>query len=627
MLLCSWNVRGLGHEVKRRKVKRAVLSFKPAVLFIQETKKDTFDRNLIRSIGGNLLSKGVGVEAVGSVGADRKKLWEYLLRIQQDFEHPWFFGGDFNTVLNEAERKGGLFDKWSARSFQHFILQAKVKDIPLRGAAFTWSNNKANGVWARLDCFLVSPIFMSWFPSLVQKCVPRTISNHCAITLGCNEEVWGPGPFRFHNRWLEDKKLMSKVRSVWTKDKVKGSSGVVLQHKLKASKALIKRWAVGCAREVLLEKIDVEAAANGWTESLHQDRLKALADFWKALRLEEQEWLQKSRVKWLLNGDRNTRFFQVVASSRRNRNFIDSLVFEDGRITDKDDISLRVADHFERQYRNVKWLRPKISGSLFKKISVVDSQWLEEKFSLDEVKEALASCDGNKAPGPDGFNIGFVKANWEVIEDDFLKFLEEFHRDGPVVKEINRSFIALIPKCDNAEVLSNFRPISLVGSLYKILAKILANRLKKVINSVIGESQMAFVKNRQILDSVVITDEIIHEWRKRKEGGGLMVKLDFEKAYDTLDHSFLNDLLEKMGFGVKWRRWIECCVSTPRLSVLVNGKPTSEFGLEKGLRQGDPLSPLLFIVAAEGLNALLRKATELNMVKRANFGGGEVQIV
>ena len=167
--------------------------------------------------------------------------------------------------------------------------------------------------------------------------------------------------------------------------------------------------------------------------------------------------------------------------------------------------------------------------------------------------------------------------------------------------------------------MSDFRPISLVGSMYKVLAKVLANRMKKVISSVIKEAQMAFVSNRQILDSFVIAEEIIHHWKKGMVGGGLMVKLDFEKAYDSLDHSFLDDMMKEMGFEWKWRQWMRSCISSPGISVLVNGSPTREFGMERGLRQGDPLSHFLFNVTVEGLSALFRKAANLDLVKMGDF--------
>ncbi|KAK2634311.1 hypothetical protein Ddye_029103 [Dipteronia dyeriana] len=131
-----------------------------------------------------------------------------------------------------------------------------------------------------------------------------------------------------------------------------------------------------------------------------------------------------------------------------------------------------------------------------------------------------------------------------------MKFIHEFHRNGNIVNDSNKTFAALIPKCSHPESMRDFRPISLVGSMYKILAKVLANHLKVVMNYVIGDYHMAFVKDIQILEIFVIAKEIIHLWMNDKVRG-LLVRLDFEKAYDYMDHSFLDYIMENTGFDIK----------------------------------------------------------------------------
>ncbi|KAK3199765.1 hypothetical protein Dsin_023180 [Dipteronia sinensis] len=280
---------------------------------------------------------------------------------------------------------------------------------------------------------------------------------------------------------------------------------------------------------------------------------------------------------------------------------------------------------FKEHFKRKLGCRPSWEGLQVNHISVQERMKLEVEFSEDEVWKALSECDGNKAPGPDGLHINFIKANWELIKGDFMIFMHTFYHDGSVIKGFNCTFIGLIPKIKILISLQDFRPISLVGSLYKVLAKVLANRLKMVMDSVIGPSQMAFVKGRQIMDSFVISKEIIHSWKKTGKRG-LLVKLDFEKAFDSVDHEFLLETLERMGFGLRWRNWIKGCISSPLLSVLVNGCPTKQFSKEKGMRQGDHLSPFLFNLVVEVLSCMLNKAKQLDMLNVVVFGNSAVHI-
>ncbi|GMJ15252.1 hypothetical protein HRI_005194400 [Hibiscus trionum] len=187
--------------------------------------------------------------------------------------------------------------------------------------------------------------------------------------------------------------------------------------------------------------------------------------------------------------------------------------------------------------------------------------------------------------------------------------MESFYSSTKLDISVNATFIALIPEKKNVMNISKFISISLVGSVYKIVAKVLSRRLKLVTGPLISENQCAFLKGRQIYDGILITNEILHSVEL------VILKLDFSKAYDCVRWDFLEMVLIKMGFGNKWRSWIRECTSTPRISMLVNGSTTREFIIRRGLRQGDPLPLYLFIMVTKALNLLILAAERCGAIE------------
>ena len=169
------------------------------------------------------------------------------------------------------------------------------------------------------------------------------------------------------------------------------------------------------------------------------------------------------------------------------------------------------------------------------------------------------------------------------MKDDFMTILTEFHRNSKLTKGLNSTFIALIPKVHSPQCLNDFRPISLVGCMDKVLAKVLANRLRTVIGNVVSDSHSTFVKGKQILDGILIANEVVDE-DKRKNKELLKFKVDIEKAYDSVDLKYLDAVMENMNFPTSWRKWISECVGTATASALANGCSTKEFHIERGLR-------------------------------------------
>jgi hypothetical protein len=178
--------------------------------------------------------------------------------------------------------------------------------------------------------------------------------------------------------------------------------------------------------------------------------------------------------------------------------------------------------------------------------------------------------NGDKAPDPDGFPMLFYHACWPILRGDVLAVFSKFHEYGSFVRSLNATFLSLIPKKANAVKVKDFRPISLVGSVYKILAKVLANRLSVVLAAVISPSQNAFIQGRQITDWVLVANKCL-DTKLKEDHPEVICKLDVEKAYDHVNWNFLLYLLERCGFSQKGSRWISYCISTVCFSILING--------------------------------------------------------
>ncbi|GKV26314.1 hypothetical protein SLEP1_g35645 [Rubroshorea leprosula] len=421
----------------------------------------------------------------------------------------------------------------------------------------------------------------------------RGISDHCPISLSSSNFDWGPKPFRSIDSWTSHPGFSQMIEKSWNSFYVKGFWGFKCKEKLKLLRQKLKQWNkeefgnIDSQLEEAMKKVDFvdfKCENQDLTEDDMLKRKEGFVDLWQCLRKKESLWRQKSRATW--------------------GTWID----------DPAQVKKIVMDHFSSQFSSQPQLRPSLQHLQFNKLSDMDRGMLEAEFTIEEIREVVSSCASDKALGPDGFNFHFIKSIWETIEGDIINFLNEFHQNGRLVCGLNVSYITLVPKKKNPTTLQEYRPITMVGCLYKILAKILSNRLKKVIGKIINSSQSAFLEGRQLVDGVLALNELVH-YLKMKKKKGLLFKADFEKAFDSVNWNYLDSMHFNMGFGDKWRSWMKECLSSASFSILVNGSPTPEFKMQRGLRQGDPLSPYLFLIVAEGLHALLYEAERKNLLE------------
>ena len=256
------------------------------------------------------------------------------------------------------------------------------------------------------------------------------------------------------------------------------------------------------------------------------------------------------------------------------------------------------------------------------KVNVKMQEILSREYSVDEIKAVLFQMGPTKAPGPDGMNALFYQKIWHIVGDDVVATVLDFLTTGNMNSDLNYTHIVLIPKVKSPEKMSDYRPINLCNVIYKIISKVMANRLKQILPQLISHTQSAFVSGRLITDNVLVAYKTFHSMHCRKIGkkGMLALKLDISKAYDRVEWEFLRKMMAKLGFLDAWIEQVMTCVSTPSYSVCINGKAFGNITPSKGLCQRDLLSPYLFLLCAEGFTTLLAKVEAEGRIHGASIG-------
>ncbi|RVW27506.1 LINE-1 reverse transcriptase-like [Vitis vinifera] len=437
--------------------------------------------------------------------------------------------------------------------------------------------------------------------------------------------------------WLKMDDFKGLLRGWWQGIEARGRASFRLAYKMKVVKQNIKVWNREVFGRVEVNKNSALQQLEHW-DGVESERRLSMAEaeqkkeakdaFYKWVLMEEIQWRQKSRELWLKEGDRNTGYFHRMANAHRRNNSLDRITINGEMLTEDQEVREGIVNAFQNLLSEETGWRADIEGLQLKQLNSREAENLEVPFSEEEIHFALMEMRGDKAPGPDGFTMAFWQDCWDVVKEEVMELFKEFFEYGSFAKSLNTTFLTLIPKKGGADDLGDFRPISLLGSLYKLLAKVLANRLKKVLDRVVSVDQNAFVRGRQILDASLVANEVIDYWYKRKEKG-LICKLDIEKAYNSINWNFLMKVLRKMGFGSRWEEWMRWCISTAKFSILINGVPAGFFSNSKGLRQGDPLSPYLFVLGMEVLSTMISRAGEGGFISGCRMrgrGGDELTV-
>lgn len=329
------------------------------------------------------------------------------------------------------------------------------------------------------------------------------------------------------------------------------------------------------------------------------------------LKREELLWRDKVKTRWIEEGDANTRFFHLTTVIHRKRNSITQILNSENQwLSSRREIGQEFESYFRQLFTSVKpcfpirlqgLLKPCISASMNQNLVAVPTQL--------EILHVLQQMGSLKSPGPNGFNVLFYKSYWSTVGDAVSHEVQCFFSTGKLKPAFNHTFIALLPKINSAFKVEQFRPIALCNVVYKIITKIIAGRLRPLLELIVHPSQAAFVPKRSISDNIIINHELMFYLKNKKGPNGFMaIKIDLAKAYDRVEWHVLYHMMYLLGFNDRFIDLIAECISTPQFSFQLNGSPYGFFVPERGIRQGDPISPALFTIFLDVLSRILATA-------------------
>ncbi|XP_055962333.1 uncharacterized protein LOC126687828 [Mercurialis annua] len=621
MKILSWNLQGLGNPWTVRALKFVISNNSPDVFFLMETKLinsefvgirrmftsfESFivdsdgrggglalfwNKNLNFQVGSfsqnhidfsivddaiNFQWKGMGMYGWSETG-NKFRTCELMRQFCSNENVPLLLFGDFNLFLFNSEKQGGpVRDQRELQLFRNAINECGVADLGFIGSAFTRSNRRAvaNNVQVRLDRFLADSQWQDRYVTWQVSHLARYKSDHCPIVLSTKVDTIGKvaKPFRFEQMWMRHDSFDDTVSLALENGRFHNSD---IMARFKGLGVNLKGWAfhnIGSVRYNIKQKTELLKSHQCQVGDEIDKAVAALQEEIDELLLKEDIlWKQRSRADWLQAGDRNTKFFHQKASNRKKNNNIHRLRDDSGVWQYGEDIKGVVVNYFHELFSSGNPTdQERVTDCPDAFLSADQIHVLQQPFLAEEVQLALKKMGPSKAPGPDGLPVIVYKSYWQIVGDDVTQCVLRFLENGIMPDKLNHTFITLIPKVTVPESMKDMRPISLCNVIYKLISKVLANRLKRVLSSVVHESQSAFIPGRLITDNALVAFEMFHSMRKRLVGkpGTIALKLDMSKAYDRVEWSFLEG---------------------------------------RGLRQGDPISPYLFLLCTEGFSALLRK--------------------
>ncbi|XP_074336615.1 uncharacterized protein LOC141673774 [Apium graveolens] len=504
----------------------------------------------------------------------RRESWQLIRELVDRSSLPWCIIGDFNDIMYVHEKRGGrVQDRYLLEGFKEAVNESGLQDLGYVGNEFTWERSRGSPTWIqeRLDRGIDNYEWRRLFPTVTIKVLEVSTSDHLPLFLELNRQVYVPKTrrFRFENMWIKEDQCQKLVKDSW--EEVMGRS---IMEKVEYVCWKLAEWGGGQVKEMRLKLQDYRKEMR---------RYRARRDEYGVKKYNE------TRVKqfWLGEGDQNTRFFHNFSTGRKKYNKVVKLkdksgVWREGR----EEIQNIITQYFDELFQASGTSGELTDKEVVNGVTEEHNCELHKPITYEEVKKALFEMYPEKSPRPDGLNPGFYQAYWEVVGRDMVEFCQKYFAIGDLPAGVNNTLVCLIPKVTQPQQMTDVRPISLCNILFRVLSKVLANRLKICLPSLISDKQSAFVQGRLLTDNALIAFELNHYIRRKTQGGNGVVgfKIDISKAYDRLEWKYLEGMLKKFGFGGMWIDRVMQCVRTVSYSFIHDGVEFGNVLPQRGIR-------------------------------------------
>ncbi|KAL0295481.1 UNVERIFIED_CONTAM: LINE-1 reverse transcriptase [Sesamum radiatum] len=493
----------------------------------------------------------------------RRDLWGVLRTLSAGIlEEPWLVLGDFNAVIDDSEVCGRAADtSASMAEFRSCIFDTGLVQLPSTGCPFTWHNcsEGARSLWKRLDRMLVNEAWLEAWPDSSYICALPSTSDHSPLVLTGTHRDAEHAIFRFDNYLARQPGFLELVTNIW-RHHIVGTAMYEVVCKLKALKADFRRQRQrkgNLTENVKMAKRFLDKAQTlfaTYKEDLLLHLVKCCRTVYsEAIKQEIRMLKQRAKLRWMKHGDQNSKvFFRKINSARAKQQIFQIMKATGEVLTGTQDVTQEFISYFQsllggtspHRVVDLDFLRSDLKHTL----TIDEANLLDAPVTQSDIKDAFFAIDEDSAPGPDGYTSAFFKSAWPVIGHDISEAVGEFFRTGKLLKQINTTLLALIPKVSLPNYVSDYRPISCCNVLYKAITKIIVRRLQLVLHLLIDYSQNAFVPERSISDNILLAQELLAGYNQVRLPQRCTLKVDIQKAYDSVDWDFLWAVLRLFGF-------------------------------------------------------------------------------